>query len=146
DASGVPVGDRGWPEGRAASGPDAARGDPGDARTEWPEAHRVAPARWPEGRDASGVPVSAPDRPDGSDAGGPGAGARAPSVEARREPSRAEGIAADGASATAGPWAGGGVDGGFVWPDGRPGPGGHRSGSRADARPPADSAAPDPPV
>ncbi|MGI5135927.1 hypothetical protein [Streptomyces sp. CA-106110] len=147
DASGVPVGDAGWPEGRAGSGPDAARGDPGDARTEWPEAHRVAPARWPEGRDASGVPVSEPGRPAGSDAGSPGAGAQAPSVEARREPSRVEGTAADGGSATAGPWAGGGdAGGGFVWPDGRPGPEGHGFGSRADARPPADSAAPHLPV
>ncbi|MEU1595779.1 hypothetical protein ABZ468_23690 [Streptomyces sp. NPDC005708] len=131
-----------WPEGRAASGPDAARGDPGDVRTEWPEAHRVAPARWPEGRDASGVPVSGPGRPAGSDAGGPGADAQAPSVEARREPPRVEGTAADGGSATAGPRAGGG----FVWPDGRPGHEGHGSGSRAGGRPPADSAAPDPPV
>ncbi|MGW2934840.1 hypothetical protein ACWDA7_23955 [Streptomyces sp. NPDC001156] len=138
DASGVPVGDRGWPEGRGASGQDGVGGGPGGAGAEWPEARRVAPARWPEGRDASGVPVSGPGRPDGSDAGGPGAGAQAPSVEARRE--------ADGGPATARPRDGGGVDGGSVWPDGHPGPEEHGSGSRAGGRPPADSAAPHPPV
>jgi hypothetical protein len=138
----APAGTRpaGWPEGRVASGP-------GGAGTEWPEARRVDPARvrtarWAQGRDAADVPVSDPGRPDGSDAGGPGGGAQAPSVEARREPPWVDGTASDGGSATAGPRAGGGSDGGSVWPDGRPGPEGHGSG----ARPPADSAAPHPPV